>query len=449
MHDAVSPRRPRVEWPAEVAAIADVLRAAGVEVWAVGGAVRDALLGVSSKDWDLATPALPHSVAGVVPHPTVVDPRLGAIEVHLPDGYSVTVTTLRRDSDYHDHRHPAHVEFVTDLAVDAARRDFTINALYVDRAGNVLDPLGGWPDLGARVLRVIGDPMTRLREDVLRLLRGVRFAARYDLQIDPPTAGAMRACAPLLAGLSAARSYDELTRAFTAPGRGRALRRLVDLGLAAHVLPEVVAMDGVPQPKDYHPEGDVLTHVCLVLDSVAEGDPVQAWSAVLHDVGKPATLTFAQDRIRFSGHDVLSAQLAQTVLLRLHAPRELRDVVVEICRDHIKFAGIMQMRPRRRERWMRSPHFAAHLAFHRADCLGSHGKLDVWNAAHAAWQALPPQAPPPLCTGADVLALGIEPGPAVGTLLRAVDAEVEELDSADRAVALAILRRLVEKRSGR
>src|SRR5690606_25510355 len=156
-------------------------------------------------------------------------------------------------------------------------------------------------------------------------------------------------------------------------------------------------------------------------------DAGMQWPAVWHDVGKPSTVTAGPDRIRFSGHDGQSARMADEALHRLHAPRELRETVVEICRDHIKFAGVMQMRPRRRERWMRSPRFPAHLAFHRADCLGSHGKLDVWHAAHDAWRSLPAEPPPPLCTGADVLALGVAPGPRVGRLLRRVDAELENV----------------------
>ncbi|MEZ5965418.1 MAG: CCA tRNA nucleotidyltransferase [Planctomycetota bacterium] len=437
-----------IEWPRPVLDVVRALDAAGVGVLAVGGAVRDGLLGRATDDWDLATASRPQAVAAALESPKDVDLRLGAVHLELPDGIDLTVTTFRSEAEYLDRRHPSRVEFVDDLAVDARRRDFTVNALYLTPAGGLVDPAGGLADLAEQRLRCIGPAAQRFEEDVLRLLRAVRFAAAYDFAIEEGTWRAMQATAPLLAALSPARAYDELTRAFIGQGRGRALRLLVESGLAAAVLPEAAAMTGVPQPPEYHPEGDVLTHVALVLDAVADGDPVQAWAAVLHDIGKPPTFEVAADRIRFHGHDTLSAEMADVVLRRLHAPRELRESVVEICRDHIKFAGVMQMRPARRERWMRSPRFPAHLAFHRADCVGSHGKLDVWAQAQALWQALPPEGPAPLCSGRDVIALGVPPGPRVGRLLRAVQEEVEKLDSADRAVALQILQRLVRSRYG-
>lgn len=434
-------------WPAVVREAAQRLAARGLECFAVGGAVRDAWWGMATHDWDLATPALPEQVAACLPMATSVDRQLGAVHVALDGGVDLTITTLRRESGYRDRRHPTEVEFVTDLATDAARRDFTINALYVGLDGRWFDPTGGLADLRSGTLRTIGDPEVRFGEDVLRLLRAVRFAASRGLALEPATAAGLRSCAPLLGELSVERAYGELTAMFVGRGAGRALRLLIETGLAAVVLPEVVPMRGVPQPPEYHPEGDVLIHVGLVLDALAPRDAVQAWSAVLHDVGKPATYQVAGDRIRFSGHDVVSAQAADDILRRLHAPREVRDVVVEICRDHIKLAGIMQMRQVRRDRWLRSPYFAAHLAFHRADCLGSHGKLDIHLAASAALRDLPPQ-PPTLCTGKDVLELGVPAGPAVGEVLRALDGEVEKLDSVDRPVALALLRRIVEDRYG-
>lgn len=446
MTEPVSKAVDSVAWPSPVARVMARLRAAGIEALAVGGAVRDGLLGKATKDWDLATAAHPAAVLAAVGTATAIDLRLGAVHLELEDEYELTITTFRREADYRDRRHPERVEFVSDLAIDAERRDFTVNALYLQPDGSLRDPVGGLADLRAGVLRAIGTPRVRFEEDVLRLLRAVRFAASHALAIEAETWRTLRACAPLVSALAPARAYDELTQAFVGSGRGRALRLLVETGLAAVLLPEVVAMDGVQQPVEYHPEGDVLTHVALVLDATVGGDAVQAWSAVLHDIGKPATFTVAADRIRFSGHDVLSATMADEVLRRLQAPRHLRELVVEICRDHIKFAGVMHMRPNKRERWLRSPHFGAHLAFHRADCVGSHGKLDVWVSAEQAWRELPPEPPAALCTGQDVLALGVEPGPRVGALLRAVESRVENLDSPDRAMALAILKELVESR---
>jgi poly(A) polymerase len=296
------------------------------------------------------------------------------------------------------------------------------------------------------VLRAIGDPVVRLREDPLRMLRAVRFAAQCALTADAPLRGAFARALPLLETLSAERVYAELTAAFTAPGRGRALRELIDLGAASIVLPEAIALAGVEQSADYHPEGDVLTHVCLVLDQVSAGDAVQAWAAVVHDLGKPQTFARASDRIRFHGHDQLSAAIGERILQRLRAPRELRETVVEIARDHIRFASLPQWAPGRRERWLRAPRFCAHLAFHRADCLGSHGDLRVWTFAAGALAALPPLPPPPLCTGGDVLALGVPEGPMVGEILRALRDRLDALGQPDRLQALALLAEIVRER---
>jgi poly(A) polymerase len=420
------------------------LGSAGARVWLVGGTVRDLLLGLQPRDFDLATDLPPRAVAGVLPEADLQDERFGACRVPgLP--WPVVVTTLRAESGYADHRRPTEVHWIDDPARDAVRRDFSVNALYAEAGtGAIVDPTGGLADLRQRCLRVLGDAERRLGEDPLRLLRLLRFEAQLGFEPDPAAVAAARAVAGELRHLSPERAFAELTRTFTGPRRGHALRRFVDLGFAAVLLPEVAAMDGVPQPPQYHPEGDVLTHVGLVLDHVPDGDETLSWAALLHDVGKPPTFRRAEDRIRFDGHDTLSASMADAVLRRLHAPTALRAAVVEVCRDHIRIASLPRMRPRRRERWMRDPLFPTHLAFHRADCLGSHGDLSLYETAAAALAALPP-ARAPLVTGADALALGVAEGPRIGRLLAAVD---EELDARGdpaptREHALALLQRLV------
>jgi poly(A) polymerase len=429
--------------PPPVHAIAAALARSGGRCWLVGGPVRDLLLGQPVLDFDLATDLVPDAVLAALPGANGADRRYGACRVASEVG-EVVVTTLRRDAGSTDHRHPDRVEFVTDPGLDARRRDFTVNAIYVDLAdGRVFDPESGLADLAARVLRVIGEPAQRFREDALRLLRAVRFAARCELTFAPSTALALRDHAELAATLSAERCYAELTSAFTRRGRGRALRLLVETGLARVLLPEVAAMDGVTQPPEYHPEGDVLTHVCMVLDHVPEGDEVLAWSAVLHDVGKPPTWRQAEDRIRFDGHDTLSATMAEAILQRFHASRAVREEVVDVCLRHIHFAALPGMRPVKAERWLRSPGFRRHLAFHRADCLGSHGDLSIHRFAEQALAALPPERPV-LLQGRDVLALGVPPGPEVGRLLAVATARIDELPTPpDRREALALLRDLV------
>ncbi len=429
---------------AEVRQILRALQAAGIRCWLVGGTVRDLLLGDGPADYDIAADAPPEQVQAALGRGSLEDARLGTCRIDgLP--WPVVVTTLREEGGYADRRHPDEVRFCQDPAVDARRRDFGCNALYLDAASwEVLDPCGGLSDLAARRLCVIGPPEVRFAEDPLRMLRMVRFAARFGFDVDPAAMAAAAAAAPLVQQLSGERVYDELTRTFCGPGRGRGLRLLCDAGLAAVLLPEVAAMAGVPQPPQYHPEGCVLTHVCLVLDHAPPSDPTLSWAAVLHDVGKPPTFRVAEDRIRFDGHDTLSARMAESILHRLHAPKALVHDVVELCRDHIRIASLLQMRPRRRERWMREPLFAKHLAFHRADCLGSHGDLSIYKAAVDLLAALPPVAESALC-GKDVLALGVQQGPIVGQILREAERRLDAFDGKgpSREQALQVLAEVV------
>jgi len=427
--------------PTAVRDLAALLQRAGGRVWLVGGPVRDGLRGEPIRDFDLATDLEPHRVGELLPSCDQRDVALGAARAVTPAG-EVVITSLREESDYHDHRHPRRVVFVREPARDAARRDFTVNALYLDLGnGELLDPSGGRRDLQAGVLRAIGQPRLRFEEDALRLLRLWRFHRRLGFQIEADSAAAARQCAGLLAHLSAERVYGELQRTFTGPGRGGSLQALVQLGLASVILPEVAAMAGVTQPPQYHPEGDVLIHTDLVLGHVPADDPVLAWAAVLHDIGKPPTWRQADDRIRFDGHDQLGTRMAEAVLQRLHAPRELQHAVLDLCREHIRFAGLPGMRKQRRERFLRGPAFPQHLAFHRADCLGSHGNLSLYETLQAEWRALP-ALPERWLTGADVLALGVAEGPLVGQLLATAATALEDHDQPSRALALALLRDL-------
>jgi len=429
--------------PCEVTEVLENLRSAGGQPLLVGGVVRDTWLGRTSTDYDIATTLLPAQLAELF---TGVNLAFGSVRIRLGVA-DVTVTTLREDGEYLDQRHPSTVVFVLTPEQDSTRRDFTVNAIYADPfTGAIFDPQGGVEDLERGVIRMVGSPQERLREDPLRILRAVRFAARLGSRFDPATESALRDLAAETSALSRERVFEELTDAFTGVGRGTALRLFMELGITQHVLPELVAMPGVEQPPEFHPEGDVFVHTCLVLDHATEGDPVQAWAAVLHDVGKPATFERAADRIRFSGHDALSAEMTDGILRRFNAPNDLRETVVDVVRGHIRFASIPQMKPRKRETWMRSANFAAHLEFHRADCAGSHGKLGIYESARAEWRALPPEPPPPLCTGADVLALGVTEGPVVGEVLRRLHQQCDADDVSDRDAALTMLRAIVESR---
>lgn len=431
--------------PPHVRSCVQRLQGAGGCAWLVGGAVRDLLQGLAPRDYDVATDLSPAAAASALGVVDQREARLGVVRCGSDDD-ELTVTTLRTETRYTDRRRPDEVRFVTDVGADAVRRDFTVNAIYLEPIGGELsDPCGGIADLERGALQCIGDPMERFQEDPLRMLRMVRFAASAELKIAPEVSAAAVAATRGLESLSPERLYAELSDMFTGRGRGRALRLLVEHGLAAVILPEVAAMDGVAQPPEYHPEGDVLTHVALVLQHCPPGDAVLAWSAVLHDVGKPPTYREAEDRIRFDGHDVLSAEMAESVLRRLHAPRDLRARVVDVCRDHIRFAALPLMRPARAERWMRTPGFRDHLEFHRADCMGSHQKMAIYEEARRRLEALPPLSEP-LLHGRDVVALGVSPGPRVGALLREVQTMVDELSPPPtRQQALVLLRDAVAR----
>ncbi len=436
--------------PAEVEAVVRAVEASCGRVWIVGGAVRDWLQGRAAREIDLATDLEPRAVEAALERAAAGEvamdrAHLGACRIRAGES-DLTVTTLRSEGSHRDGRRPNEVRFVVDVAEDAVRRDFTVNALYLEPStGAVHDPTGGLRDLDRGVLRCIGEPDRRFAEDALRLLRLVRFAASADLEIESSSGDGARRCAHHLKRLSAERCFQELTDAFCGRGRGRALLLLVDHGLADVILPEVAAMAGVAQPPEYHPEGDVLTHVAKVLDHVPAGDRALAWSAVLHDVGKPPTFREAPDRIRFDGHDVLSAEMADVVLRRLRAPKGLREQVVDVCRQHIRFAALPLMRPRKAERWLRSPGFRDHLEFHRADCLGSHQKLEVYDFASRMLDALPPMRPRWI-HGKDVLALGVPPGPRVGQILQEVDELLgDQPEAASREAALVLLRDVVRR----
>ncbi|OGV66891.1 MAG: hypothetical protein A3K18_30235 [Lentisphaerae bacterium RIFOXYA12_64_32] len=443
-------------------AILHRLRAAGHEAYLVGGCVRDHLMNLQPDDWDIATSACPDAVEALFERTVPVGKSFGVILVVL-DEHEYQVATFRGDGTYTDGRRPDHVAF-TDAEEDVKRRDFTINALLYDPdADRVLDFVGGQQDIYSRVLRTVGDPRQRFREDHLRLLRAVRFAARTGFTIEPATLAAMRELRDLVKTVSGERVGQELVRMFSEGSAGPALRLLEASGLLDSALPEVARMRGVPQPPEYHPEGDVLTHTLLMLDgldatlktatdSAASDDrpvvaalrtdedapEILAWAVLLHDVGKPVTITY-EDRIRFDCHDGRGAEIARDLLGRLRRPARIIDAVGTLIGRHMKFSHIRDMREAKRRRLVQAPLFPLDLELHRLDCDGSHRLFDHYEFATAAWfeeKARPPVAKP-LLSGHDLIALGFSPGPRLGEILRAVDDLHLENILQDRAAALA------------
>ena len=411
--------------------VVETLRQAGFQALLAGGCVRDLALGRVPKDWDVATDAEPEEVAALFEHTVAVGAQFGVSVVMLDEG-DYEVARFRRDGPYRDGRRPASIE-LADAHADAQRRDFTINGLlYNPENGAILDYVDGQRDLRAGIIRAIGDPTARFAEDDLRLLRAVRFAARLGFTIEPATWDALCARAGCIVGVSAERLRDELTLLLTEGGAGCGLRLLDQSGLLQAVLPEVAAMRGVPQEAEFHPEGDVWTHVQLLFEYLDKPSAELAWSALLHDIGKPSTMVRAE-RIRFHGHDAVGAEMAAAICGRLRMSNEARRRICTLVADHMRISHVRQMRPSTLARLLREPHFPELLQLHRADCLASHGKLDLYEFCQEQLAALKGEhlRPPALLTGADLIALGFAPGPLFREILTAVeDAQLEgQLDS--------------------
>lgn len=425
------PDAPPMPIPEGARTILQTLRDNGCESHLAGGCVRDWLMGRAPKDFDIATAATPERIESLFPRTIPVGKAFGVMCVVMPDGH-YEVATFRSDGAYTDGRRPEGVVFST-AEEDVRRRDFTINALLYDPFTNtVIDHVGGLADLEARCLRTVGDPETRFREDHLRLLRGVRFAARTGFRIEDATLAATRALAGLVRTVSAERVGTELTLMLQGGYAARAFACLEETSLLVHVLPELAPMKGMPQPLEFHPEGDVWEHTLLMLKGLDTLDPpcgtlteaeraLLGWAALLHDVAKPITLSVS-DRIRFHEHDIRGAEMAVDILRRLKRSKRLCDAVQALISMHIKFSSIAKMRVPKRRRLLQDPLFPLHLSLHYLDCMASHRMLDPYRFALEAWreeQARPPEVEPVL-TGKELLALGYEAGPGIGRILGAV-----------------------------
>ena len=409
--------------------ICGVLREHGHRALLAGGCVRDWILGLPPRDYDIATSAHPNDVRALFERTLAVGAAFGVIVIILPEG-CFEVATFREDGPYLDGRHPASVAF-RDERVDAARRDFTVNALFLDPETNtILDYAGGQEDLRAQVLRAVGEPRNRFQEDHLRLLRAVRFAARLGYTIAPKTRAAMAEMAPLIHHTSAERVRDELVKILTEGGAPTAFDLLDETGLLEAILPEVAAMKGVEQPKAFHPEGDVFAHTRLMLECLAKipkPSPTLAMGVLLHDVGKPKTQTFA-DRIRFNFHHKVGARMSEVICRRLRFSNTETARIAWLVGQHMRVAGIPKMRESKRKRFVREPGFDELLELCRLDCLASHRDCSIieWIQAYCAQLGPEGMRPAPLLRGGDLIEMGYTPGPLFSEILRSVeDAHLE------------------------
>src|SRR5882762_260692 len=430
------------------------LRERGHQAYLCGGCVRDLLLGREPADYDVTTDATPDQVMRIFPETYAVGAQFGVVLVPISGESAnepetappsskvntVEVATFRSDVGYSDGRHPDEVRYSKDPREDVVRRDFTINGLLMDPiTGEVLDFVEGRKDLDAHTIRAIGDPEMRFGEDKLRMLRAVRFAARFEYQIDPPTFAAVERLAPQIDQVSHERVRDELTRMLREGHARQAFLLLDKSGLLDEVLPEISAMKGVEQPPQYHPEGDVFVHTLLLLQNLPRPCPATlAWGALLHDVGKPPTFRVAPDRIRFDGHVDVGVKMAQEICRRLRFSNEDTDQTLALVKHHMRFAHVAQMKESTLRKFLRMPGFEEHLELHRMDCQSSHGDLTSYKFIKEKIASIPPEKmrPVPLLTGDDLIAAGYAPGPGFKEILSAVeDGQLESrLQSKDDAM---------------
>lgn len=431
------PRARSLSTRAAALSVLERIRAAGHSAYFVGGCVRDLLLGIAPQDYDIATSARPDHVMSLFPETLAVGAQFGVILVLVrPDEardaapIHVEVATYRSDVGYSDGRHPDAVRYSDTAEEDVQRRDFTINGLLLDPVNNeVLDYVGGRSDLEHKIIRTIGDPLTRFREDKLRMMRAVRFAARLGYEIEPRTMSAIRELAHEVHQVSRERIRDELDKMLT-EGRARRCFELLDAsGLLTEVLPEVSAMKGVAQPPQYHPEGDVWTHTLLLLEGLEKGcSKSLAWGVLLHDVAKPPTFRVAPDRIRFDGHAEVGTRMAEEICRRLRFSNQTTEQVAALVANHMRFGDAKKMKESTLKRFLRLPHFEEHLELHRLDCTGSHRDLSLYEFVREKLKSTPEKEmrPAPLISGEDLIQHGWKPGPQFRTMLQAVeDAQLE------------------------
>ena len=421
------------------------LQSAGYTAYFAGGAVRDQLLGVQAKDYDIATNARPEEVQKIFPRVTdLTGKSFGVVRVLVKD-QSYEVATFRQDGPYKDGRHPESVQFAT-AEEDAQRRDFTVNGLFYDPvAERLIDYVGGEADLRARIIRAIGNPVDRFNEDHLRLLRAVRFATRLYFKIEPATWEAISSLAPKIQTVSAERIRDELNKIFTADKPELGLDLLDQSGLLKEVLPDIALLHGVEQPPQFHPEGDVFKHTRLMLSKIEHPDLELALSVLFHDVGKKPTYKVDETgRIRFNEHESVGAEMAEQIMTGLRYDNKTIQTVRELVQHHMQFKDVPKMKPSTLKRMLARPTFPLELELHRIDCASSHGDLRHFEFLKQQLETMSAEEidPPPLITGKDLLAMGLPPGRAVGRILEAVRVAQLENTVQTQLEALAMARKL-------
>ena len=416
------------------------LQEEGHIAYLAGGCVRDMLRGEIPKDYDIATSALPEQITTIFSKTREVGVHFGVVIV-IKENQAFDVATFRNDGSYKDGRHPEEVTFSTPEE-DTARRDFTINGIFFDPISQkYIDFVNGRSDIEKKVVRAIGDPDLRFQEDHLRLLRAVRFAARFNYEIEEKTWKSIKLNASEISKISKERVRDELTKILLNENRVLGFDLLVDSGLMEHIIPEILQLKGCEQPPQFHPEGDVFVHTRLMLSLLKDNPSIElVLGVLLHDIGKPATYSFdeAADRIRFNGHDKLGAEMSNQILRDLKFSNSIIEDVVQMVANHMTFKDVQKMRQSKLKRFISRSTFSDEKELHRVDCLGSWGGLDNYDFLNEKMIefANEPIIPAPLLTGNDLIEFGWAPGPNLGETLNSVqDLQLEgTLNSKEEAL---------------
>ena len=419
--------------PDYVRAAIEHLDDAGHLAYVVGGSVRDFLLQesvtVKIKDYDIATSADPDEICRLFPSAITVGKAFGVLKVPIQARDPLTppviieIATFREDLEYRDHRHPTEVRFSGPIE-DARRRDFTINALFYDpKTSRILDTVGGVLDLKARLVRAIGAPSARFKEDALRLLRAVRFTTRFEFTLDPATRNAIRERARLIQKISPERIREEFTLMLTGPRPWEAIRMCAELGILGFVLPEVDILRQVSGGLSYR-------HTLKILEALVRRNPegrssTLVWGALLHAVGKPEAWRRSAGK-NFNGHEIDGARIARTICERLRFSRNECDAISLLVEEQVKFREVFQMREATLQRLIRLPGFETRLAFHREDAFTSDGNQAFHEfcasrlreyQAHALERGIEEK----LVKGEDLIQLGLKPGPRFSEIIRTLE----------------------------
>jgi len=415
-------------------AIVNRLRENGFAAYFAGGCVRDRLLGLVPKDYDIATDARPEVVQSLFDETVAVGASFGVIMVVI-GGDPFEVTTFRADAPYLDGRRPSAVRFGT-IEEDAIRRDFTIGGMYYDPvAGRLIDLVGGMRDLRAGIVRAIGNPYDRFAEDHLRILRAVRFAARLDFSIDPATWTAMKRAAPMIKMIAAERIGEEMVRLMTEGGAARGLEIMRECGLLEALIPEILEMVGCAQPENFHPEGDVYRHTRLAVSMLEAGcSETVAFGVLLHDIAKPRCRAVGPDgKVTFYGHTDLGAEMAIDIMARLKRSRFVQERVAYLVRNHLRLCMAPRMRTATLKRMLAEDGFDELMQVAFLDAFASSSYLGYWHFCRRAMSTMSAREirPPRLIGGNDLIGLGFQPGPRFKAILK--DVEDLQLDGALRS----------------